>query len=564
MYRSFVTCDDPKGVVECGAIRRYRAGSHKLKKSRSRTADKSEASLVRKSEMVPKGSTQSSVDPSSLQLMEVSRGAERLNNMIDTWSMDMRCNASSGDIAKDLLKGALDLQESLAVLRKLQEASQNKACLKKRLNEKPERGRIDANVMVGTNSNQFSEQSSYPMGFEEGPRLSTDGSSRNCREELKKVIKDSLVRQNLFTMPSCEGLDSASEMPSTSSSQSSGVHTDRLSESSFSSGNSKVRGTNLVAKLMGLEETPWRPFPAAAQKQLQGEKILNQRRPSFEIDIPKLKRSSSMIEKVDPERKKTLSEILETVHFKGLLKKNSALEPNLWIHHSDDHHPKQCDDLPPIVLMKPRCSSYREPVKSHAPVPPDPEGICLRKPKAEILTPKSSKQKGFTRTRSVEDVNKRLTHDEKPKTFKEFMKLDEKEIMPIEKSPNMVKSHGHVGHKPQVQEVNEKKAKVKTITRKLPEKEILKSKVLARSQDQGEVASTKLRTLPNELTIIKKEISCQQTTASVISPKTKTPKHKNFKHRKSQNNNPKLILEPEAAKLVVSLFYCLFSSLKHY
>ncbi|XP_054787666.1 uncharacterized protein LOC129293629 isoform X2 [Prosopis cineraria] len=551
MYRSFMTCDDPKGVVDCGAIRKSRAGSQKMKdkmKSR-RTAEKSEASLPKKSdreEIVPKGSTESSVDPSSLQLMEVSRGVQKLNNMVDSWSRDMRYNVRSENIAKDLLEGALDLQESLAVLRKLQEASQHKCCLQKKQNEKPERGRTDAKMMDGTYTNQFSELS-YPMGFERPP-LSAHDSSRNCREELKKVIKDSLVRQNLFTSSS-EVLDSASEIPSTSSSQSSGVHADRLSDSSFSSGTSKVRGPNLVAKLMGLEEATSRSFPAAAQKQLQGEKILNQKRPTFEIDIPKLKKTSSIIEKVDPERKKTLSEILERIHFKGLLKKSSVLEPNLLIHHSNDYRPKQCDSLPPIVLMKPGRSLHRESVKSHA--PPDPEGLSLAKPKAEVVPSKSFKQKGSTSMGNRADhVTKGLTHEEKPKILKEFVKLDEKVIMPVEKSPNMVKSYSNASHKLQVQEANEKKAEVKTVTRKLPEKEISKPKLLTRSQDRSEITSTKLRTPPSELTRVKNETSCQQSTALIISPKTKTLKHLNFKQRKNQNNSKKPIPEPEEAKPV--------------
>ncbi|KAG5098121.1 hypothetical protein JHK82_047975 [Glycine max] len=31
MYRSFLRCDDPKGVVECGIIRKYKTRSHKVK-----------------------------------------------------------------------------------------------------------------------------------------------------------------------------------------------------------------------------------------------------------------------------------------------------------------------------------------------------------------------------------------------------------------------------------------------------------------------------------------------------------------------------------------------------
>ncbi|KAF7813845.1 uncharacterized protein G2W53_034821 [Senna tora] len=504
MYRSFVTCDDPKGVVECGTLRKSRAGSQKTKdKTKGRkTAGNSETSLPNKSEtdgMVIKGDTENSHDPSSLQLREVSRGVQRLNNMIDSWSRGVRYDVRSGDIAKDLLKGALDLQESLVMLSKLQEDSQRVSCLKKKQNEKPEGGRIDVNMMDGTCTNHFNEQ---------------NGSSRNCTEELKKVIKDSLVRQNLFPMTTTEGFDSASEIPSTSSSQSSGIHTDRLSDSSFSSATSKVRGPNLVARLMGLEEVPSRPLPTAVQKPLQGEKILNQKRPVFEIDMPKVRKTSSIIEKVDPERKKTLSEILEAVHFKGILK-SSVIEPKLQIYHFNGSPSEHSDNLPPIVLMKPRCSLHRESVKPRAIVPP--EDSSHRKLRAEAAPSKSVKHKGSTSMgNKIEDVSKRLTQVEKPKLLKEFVKLNEKEIMGIEKSSN----------KPLVQETIDKKAKVKTITRSLPEKEILKPRIEASSQDQREITPTKLRTPPSWSTRIKKnEIPFQQSEASITKSKTKMQKN---------------------------------------
>lgn len=563
MYRPFMTCDDPKGVVECGSIRKYRAGSQKVKdKTKSRrTAENSKTSLANKSvkeEMDPKGCTENSLDPASLQLMEVSRGAQRLNNMIDSWSRGMRYDGRSEDIAKDLLKGALDLQESLAMLRKLQETSQHMSCLKKKHNEKPQRGSIDSKMANGTYTNQFSEQS-YPMGFER-PRLSVDGYSRNCSEELKTVIKDSLVRQNLFPTTTTEGLDSASEIPSTSSSQSSGVHTDRYSDSSVSSATSKkVRGPNLVAKLMGIEDVPSRPFPADVQKPLHGEKILNQRRPIFEIDMPKVRRTSSTIEKVDPERKKTLSEILETMHFKGLLKKSSVLEPELQIHHFKDSHSKTCDNLPPIVLMKPRCSLHHESVRSDALVPPG--DLSLRKLKADVVPFKSINHNGSSTTSTgnkTEEVTKRLTQGEKPKLQQESLKLKEKEILPIEKFPNKGTLYSHVSHKPQVREAIDKKAKVKTIAKKLPEKEISKPKIVAISQDKKEITPTKLRTPPSGSTRIKKnEIPGQHSTALTTNSKTKTLKNNNVEEqRKNQKKKQKPVLEPEAAKPVVSLFYC--------
>lgn len=555
MYRSFMTCDDPKGVVECGTIRKSKAASNKMKdKTKSRrTAGNSETSLPNKTdkeEILPKPSAESSCDPSSLQLMEVSRGVQRLNNMIDSWSRGVRYDGRSEDIAKDLLKGALDLQESLVMLRKLQEASQHMSCLKKKQNEKSERGgRIDAKMMDGTCSNQLSEQS-YPMGFEK-PRLSADGSSRNSTEELKKVIKDSLVRQHLCPMTISEGLDSASDFPSTSSSQSSGAHTDRLSDSSFSSATSKkARGPNLVARLMGLEEVPSRQFPAAAQKPLQGEKILNQKRPVFEIDVPKVRKTSSTIEKVDLERKKTLSEILETMHFKGLLKKNSVLEPDLGIHHFNDYPSEHCDDFPPIVLMKPRCSLHRESIKPRDLVPL--EDSPRRKLKAEAIPSKFVKHRASTSIGNKSDLTTRLTEEEKPKLLEEFVKLDEKGVMAIEKSQSTMKLYNHASHKPQVQEQIDKKVKVKAITRKLPEKEVSKPRIVARSQDQREITPTKLRTpVSGSTRIMKNEIPYQQSPASITKSKTKVQKY-SFKEQIKNQKKQKPITETEAAKPVVS------------
>ncbi|KAE8009146.1 hypothetical protein FH972_005599 [Carpinus fangiana] len=55
--------------------------------------------------------------------MEVSQGVQKLNWMFDLWTKGVRFDGQSKDIAEDLLKRALDLQESLIMLGKLQEAS---------------------------------------------------------------------------------------------------------------------------------------------------------------------------------------------------------------------------------------------------------------------------------------------------------------------------------------------------------------------------------------------------------------------------------------------------------
>ncbi|KAI4350847.1 hypothetical protein L6164_005255 [Bauhinia variegata] len=572
MYRSFMTCNDPKGVAECGTIKRVKSSGQKMEeKTKNRiTKDKnSDTCLTNKAdkqEMAPKGkgSLEKSHDQSCLQLMEVSRGAERLNIMIDSWSRGIRHDRGSENIAKDLLKGALNLQESLFMLQKFQEASQDMARLKSIQNEKAERVRIDTKLIDATHADQYCDHS-YPMGFQRH-RLSADAASRNGTEELKEVIRNSLVRQNLLPSTSTEGLDSTSEILSTSSSQS--FHTDRLSDSSFSSAASKQEKgpkTNLVAKLMGLESFPPRPFPASVQKQLEGEKILNQKRPVFEIDMPNVRKTDSVVHKVDPARKKTLREILETMHFKGLLKKSSVKEPKLQIHHFDDPHSKKYSDLPPIVLMKPR---YPESVL--------PETLSPRKLKSEVFPSKTIKHKErntkMDKKMEQEDVTKRLTREERPK-LKEF------KLKP----------------KVQVSEKTDQKAKVKIITRKLPDKEIPKPRSVARSQEQGEIASTKKISKPRnvlksrdegQITSIKREISepkivarsqdeeettstklrkprsgsrinkndisCQRSTAPNAISKTKTQKVTNSKDKKkNQMKKQRHVAEDEADKPVV-------------
>ncbi|KAL5143029.1 hypothetical protein HKD37_09G026083 [Glycine soja] len=576
MYRSFMTCDDPKGVVECGAIRKYRTSSQKMKEKTKnrRPAETSLANKQDKEEKVSKGSTERSFDPSSLQLMEVSRGAQRLNNMIHSWSRGLRYDERSEDIAKDLLKGALDLQESLLMLRKVQEASQHMASLKRRQNEKSERGRFDAKVIDGTaHCDHFGEQS-YPMRFQRR-WPSADGSSSSCNEELKKVIKESLVRQNLFT--TTEGLDSASTFRSTNSSQSSVAWNDRLSDSSFSPTTSRrERGSNLVAKLMGLEEASSRSFPAVIQKQLESPMILNQKRPVFDIDMPKVRKN---VETVNLEHKMTLKEVLETTHFNGVLK-SPVREPKVQVHHSIDPHYKHFGDLPPIVLMKPRCTPYRECAKSYEHVVP-PEELSLRNLKAKFLPSKVFQHREGSTTnmgkKMEEYVSKRLAKEERANLLREGVELKEKEIKPVENEKEVSKPQSHVSQKSQVNETVDKKAKVKTITsRKLSEKEVSKPKqqqqqqsliplgevpkpkVVKKSQDKGEISSTstKLRKPQSGSRIDKNEIPSRKSTASnsntISKPKSKKNSNTNSKEQKKNQMKKQrpTVAEPEAAKPV--------------
>ncbi|XP_045789432.1 uncharacterized protein LOC123884391 [Trifolium pratense] len=553
MYKPFVTCDDPKGVVECGSIRRYKSNSHKMKdKTKSRkTAENLETNKQDKEEKVSsKVSSERGFDPSSLQLVKVSRGAEKLNNMIESWSRGLKYGAKSEDIAKDLLKGALDLQESLEMLQKVQEVSNNMARSKKKQDEERERSRIDAKVNDGIrtmHSNHFVEHNS------------AYGSSSSCREELKKVIKESLVRQNLFQSTSTsEGLDSASAaFPSTSSSQSSVVWYDKLSDSSSSPNfPRKEKSTNLVAKLMGLEQVPSRTFPSVMQKQLENQKIVNQKRPVFEIDTPKARKNSSFIERANIEKQKTLREILETTHYNGFLKNSPIREHKLHnhVHHSDDLDHQKFDDLPPIVLMKPRRATYQEFVETYEPV--RPEEFSFRNLKEKTVSSKTFKPREGSDTNMRKDVeenlSKRIIKEERPKRVKEVVEFDVKEIKPVENKKVVQKASRRL----QASEKVDEKVKVKTIniSRKPVEKDVSKAKAITKAQDQGEIRSSseKLRKPRSVSRIEKNEIPYKKGTASSnsnIITKPKTPKVNNSKElRKSPMKKQRSVDEAEAAK----------------
>ncbi|XP_016489412.1 uncharacterized protein LOC107809324 [Nicotiana tabacum] len=362
VYRSFVTCDDPKGVVECKTIRKSK-NDHPKMEGKQRTCSHLNASS---SSSICKGMAADELySSSSIQLMEVSREAQKLNQVIDSWSKGITLETHSKDIAKDLLKGALDLQESLVMLGKLQEASQHMAKLKK--------DQKDGICIGRTKSERISDHRFNRLEFQK-PRFSVDGASQDCFDELREVIRESFVRQNLlpptcasendrrkvelspdlpftsFTSSSDSSFEKASlgrskmitssDVPSTSSSRSSMVQSQEVS--SFGYSPPKVQsqdGPNLIARLMGLEEIPRKP------QHLENERVIKQSRPIFEIDLPKAKKPTSIAQKVDAKRR-TLDEIIETMHFKGLLRRKSN-------HGTPQLLNKFVDDSPPIVIMKP-------------------------------------------------------------------------------------------------------------------------------------------------------------------------------------------------------------------
>ncbi|XP_019179895.1 PREDICTED: uncharacterized protein LOC109175068 isoform X2 [Ipomoea nil] len=389
LYRSFLTCDDPRGVVECNRIRRSKTELPKMvddDKLVKRGVREGMSVKKEREERVCQGSADELNASCSVQLMEVSRGAQKLSRVIESWSKGGGLDGKSKEVAKDLLKGALDLQESLEMLEKLHEASEFMAKNKPR-KERSGKGELRSSGVERTKSERIVGDQKYKMEFHK-PRHSIDGgASWDCYDELREVIRDSFARQNLLPEKASYGsreLDFSPDLPSTSSSQSSyekrcfdrrqllsspDLPSTSSSQSSvfqpheFSSfGTSlpkaqplKPKAPNLIAKLMGLEEIPSQPHQFTSQKQMEKDRLSNQTRPAFEIDLPKAKKPP--IENMDT-KQRTLEEIIGAMQFKGLLKSSPFYESKHGIHQPvvsdlENEVDQYCE---PIVIMKPQYS----------------------------------------------------------------------------------------------------------------------------------------------------------------------------------------------------------------
>ncbi|VYS58498.1 unnamed protein product [Arabidopsis thaliana] len=256
VYRSFIMCDDPRDVVECGAIKKQSKSRSSSTKQRceehlSKVKERSEMAVAPR-----KSSSTEDVPPSSLQLLRVSKGIQKLNVAIESLSKGFSFEAVSRpeDIAKDLLRGALDLEESLAMLSSIQEDdSKRKPMIR---ND----GRSDLRFQRSM-SDRFGERIEKRMMVQENV------ASKDCYEELRKVIRESFLRQNLVSQTttietkkrvvrSDFASSSGAVSSSTSSSQSSMV-----SGSTKSSASSDVpqRAPSLIARLMGLDVSTQEP-----------------------------------------------------------------------------------------------------------------------------------------------------------------------------------------------------------------------------------------------------------------------------------------------------------------
>ncbi|RLN22226.1 uncharacterized protein C2845_PM07G39780 [Panicum miliaceum] len=198
----------------------------------------------------------------------------------------------SKHFAEDLLRGAMDLQESLAMLEKFQTASQSiRLSNKKRRPEtgekSPEIDTIIREVLL--------RPSNAKQALPRTVNNALHGQLSNSTDELKNVVKDSFYRKNLLSVSTNNDQASLSQsaryfpnnylMSNTSQQK-------KVSPRSFPSCAAvqpdKSKAPSLVAKLMGLDGLP----SQKDNSKVKDEKIktVSSPRARFDIEMPKSQR----------------------------------------------------------------------------------------------------------------------------------------------------------------------------------------------------------------------------------------------------------------------------------
>ncbi|KAL8102417.1 hypothetical protein AgCh_027052 [Apium graveolens] len=234
----------------------------------------------------------------------------------------------------------------------MQEASQFTTRLKKK--EKEKILSIADEVGIGCSSDRFGYQN-Y-----ESSRFSDESSSTDCYDELRKVVRESLNRHNLLANGSLNAkacfdrkeTELCNYLPSGNSSRTSTTYshdTASVSSSSSDISGDRLKASNVIAKLMGLEEVSSTTLHFESGKQMERVKNLNPKGLIFDIDMPK--RRKAWLAAQNGEREcMTLEEIIQNMQFKGLLDRD---EFKIYDSSTSESEKRFRNDAPPVVLMKP-------------------------------------------------------------------------------------------------------------------------------------------------------------------------------------------------------------------
>ncbi|XP_022927066.1 uncharacterized protein LOC111434002 [Cucurbita moschata] len=486
VYRSFITCDDPKGVVDCNIIKISKVNSQKLEEK----ITTHKTSRNQKRVLISQGEQEEVI---SKEMRERIHGRSSLPFMEILSSKGVRSDSKSKEISKDMLEGTSSLRESLIILARLQEASNKLVRLKMKYQRSFSCHLEDESSPVDVQKSKLSRHGSSRHGS------SRHGSSRHGVDEVKKVIRDSLVKRDVTNEVKISGKscfrdmssDSGSEIPSTSSSQSSMVndgvkccHVSTLTQKN-------LKRNNLIAKLMGLEEISSRSVQTTPKKEFEFDKIFGYK------TSPK---SKSVINKEDPE-KRTLREILEKMPFNRPTENNSDNELKLHYPHSYNNGSKQrLKDAPPVVLIKPKPlpPNELEEHQTHAPLKEEAfnQKPMLRRSKKKELRPfddSADFHEGILSSDKLQRKQEAEGISLKPITQEGIMpsKLRTCVVEAKKKAEEKLETSSPMHDMPHEKEPSDKNNL--TSTRKLVEKEFAEEKVVSRPQHQEEATSTNPR-----------------------------------------------------------------------
>ncbi|KAF5468469.1 hypothetical protein F2P56_012616 [Juglans regia] len=199
---------------------------------------------------------------SHLHIEEISKGAQKLNQILKACSGGLNFDRYSIEIGKELLKGAMDLEESLRMLVNLQEASEHMV----NPNRKNRIVLLEEDEDNEDNISRVAEQKQLDR-----PRFSFDKSSRhspNIQEVERNTVKQRLKALTCATEATNYNLESQALITFKSASQKqsasygpdikilSAFPQQKNHSSSSQSKPEKGRISSVIAKLMGLDDIP--------------------------------------------------------------------------------------------------------------------------------------------------------------------------------------------------------------------------------------------------------------------------------------------------------------------
>lgn len=233
---------------------------------------------------------------SPLQVKEISKGAQKLNQILRACSNGINFDSYSIEIGKELLKGAMDLEESLRMLVNLQEASEYMATPQRKNRIKLLEGDEDEDDdIVKVNQQKQMDR----------PRFSFDKPSRDSKTGLKPKLTltysseaSKLNHENQAFVTTNSQIGSARYINDI---RALGVLSEHKKTSSPSRSKPEKGLPNIIAKLMGLEEIPGvveskyrTPTDLSSRRKIDGKDPKKTAVESAKHDEPKSKHAENM------------------------------------------------------------------------------------------------------------------------------------------------------------------------------------------------------------------------------------------------------------------------------